>query len=38
MLGLERSMDRKLGIAHWFYPWGSPFPTWREPWATTAAA
>ena len=33
VLGLERSMDRKLGIAHWFYPWGSGFPTWREPWA-----
>jgi hypothetical protein len=31
--GLEHYMDRKLGIAHWFYPWGSPFPTWREPWA-----
>jgi endoglucanase len=31
--GLERAMGRKLGIAHWFYPWDSPFPTWRETWA-----
>src|SRR5689334_8359952 len=32
-LRLEAEMGRKVGIAHWFYPWTSPFPTWREPWA-----
>jgi hypothetical protein len=33
--GLERSMDRRLGIVHWFYPFRSEFPTWREPWAAS---
>jgi hypothetical protein len=35
ILALERSMDRRLGLVHWFYPWTSPFPTWREPWAAS---
>src|SRR3954452_750708 len=30
---VEASMNRKLNLVHWFYPWSSPFPTWREPWA-----
>src|SRR4051812_13733129 len=30
---VESEMSRKLNLVHWFYPWTSPFPTWREPWA-----
>ncbi len=29
----ESRMGRRRDIEHWFYPWASPFPTWREPWA-----
>jgi hypothetical protein len=29
---LEGGLGRKLAIDHHFYPWRSPFPTWREPW------
>ena len=29
----EWTMGRRRDIEHWFYPWSSPFPTWREPWA-----
>lgn len=33
ILAEERAMGRRRDIEHWFYPWESPFPTWREPWA-----
>jgi hypothetical protein len=29
---LESAMGRRLAIDHHFYPWLSPFPTWREAW------
>jgi hypothetical protein len=28
----EGRLGRSLGIDHHFYPRGSPYPTWREPW------
>ena len=27
-----RDMGRPFDLQHWFYAWGKPFPSWREPW------
>jgi putative cell wall-binding protein len=29
---LEAAAGRTFDIGHTFYPWETPFPTWREPW------
>jgi hypothetical protein len=29
----ERRIGHHLDVVQWFYPWGSAFPSWREPWA-----
>lgn len=34
ILGLERSMRRRLALVQWYYPSSSSFPTWREPWSS----
>jgi putative cell wall-binding protein len=28
----EADLGRRLDIAHWYYPWATPFPSWQEPW------
>jgi len=28
----EADMGQRLDIAHWYYKWGTTFPTWREEW------
>jgi len=32
ILNKEKFNGRKYDIVHYFYPWGTNFPTWREQW------